>query len=104
MVTALTTGATASDVARLAGYGVRFIYLPAPADPRLSADFDEATSVLGPASSLRPGSRAWELLPHSTGGMFKRDVDPHRDWLVALQLFGAVLVLILAAPGRRRTT
>ena len=99
----LTSDVSASDVEALASFGVRFIYLPPPADPRLSADLDAATSELGSSSAPRAGSRAWELQPTSNCASIDRQPDPPRlDGRP--QLSGIVVVLVLAAPSRKKAS
>lgn len=100
LVAALATDATAEQVDRLSDFAVEFVYLPPPADPTLVANLD-SVSGLSSASSLRPGSRAWQLDAEPT-----RDALPGPDmsWrpvLLGAQLLALVVAAVLAAPSRR---
>ncbi len=90
-------------VAALAGFGVEYVVLPAPADTTVAAGLD-ATGGLTQASAER-GTRAWQVA---------RELDPDvvdgpRSWLrialLVVQGLAIVWVLVLCAPtaNPRRT-
>ncbi len=94
---------TEAAAGAVAGFGVRYVYLPPPADPALSASFDSATGAFSPASALRVDSRAWELSPPPSTAELSPAPDPYRSWMVGGQLVALFVVVILAAPSRRRS-
>jgi GT2 family glycosyltransferase len=97
----LVAAPTSDDIDRLAGFGVRFIYLPPRADALVAERFDGLTDSLGPSSSLHPRSRAWELLPRATGESIEPEPAMVRGLLVALQLVALAALGVLAAPTAR---
>lgn len=99
LVGALAASPDGTDVDRLAGLGVRFVYAPPPVDSQLAGNLD-VTDGLERASAPAPGSRGWQLAGPGTG-----PERPERVWYsawVGLQCLAVVIVLVLAAPTRRR--
>ena len=93
----------ADAVTALAGFGVEYVVLPAPADATVAAGLD-ATGGLTQASAEH-GTRAWQVA---------RELDPDavdgpRSWLrvvlLVIQGLAIVCVLVLCAPtaNRRRS-
>ncbi|MFT4009776.1 MAG: glycosyltransferase family 2 protein [Nocardioidaceae bacterium] len=100
LVAALAASPDGTDVAQLGGLGVRFVYAPGPVDPQLAGNLD-VVSGLDRASVIAPGARAWQLAADPDSP----PPTPSRWWysaLVGLQCFVVVIVLVLAAPSRRR--
>jgi hypothetical protein len=101
-VRALVSRPTPTVVSDLAGAGIRYVVLPAPADGDVAAGLD-ATGGLGQASAESRSTRAWQLgVP----------VDPHaldgprslpRVVLLAIQGVAVLVVLILSLPTWRAT-
>ncbi|HEX6874473.1 MAG TPA: glycosyltransferase [Nocardioidaceae bacterium] len=96
----LATAPTADQVDRLSSYGVKFVYLPPPADRDLAGNLD-AVSGLRPASALRPGSRAWELEAEPSRASLPERQTSYRPALLVLQAVAVVAAVVLAAPSRR---
>jgi GT2 family glycosyltransferase len=101
-VATLISRPSVAAASAVAGYGVRYVYLPNPADTAVSAAFDSAAGAFSPASALRPGSRTWELVPTARNDALVVTPDRTRPWLVGGQLIGLLLAVVLAAPSRRR--
>jgi hypothetical protein len=92
----------AGTTADLAGQGVRYIYVPEPVDPDLASALDAVPDLVS-ASADDPVARAWELegatsLPTVDTGASAR----LRPALLGLQALALLVVLVLAAPTRRR--
>ncbi len=90
---------TSETVEALAGLGVQFVLLAAPADGTVAAALD-ATSGLVQASAdddRRGGEVARPLAPAAVAG----DGSVLRPALLVVQLGGLLLVLVLAAPTLR---
>lgn len=100
LIADLATDATAEQVARLSDFGVEFLYVPPPADPVLVANLD-TVSGLSSASSVRPGSRAWQLEAEPTREALPRPDMTWRPVLLGVQLLALVVAAVLAAPSRR---
>ncbi len=100
VVSRLATAPRAEDVQALAAHGVKFVYLPPPADPKLSANLDSVSGV-APASALQPGAQAYQLEESPSGRALPPPVGGLRPWLLAVQALVLVTALVLAAPSRR---
>ena len=104
-VRALVSRPTPQVVDDLAAAGIRYLVLPEPYDGSVAAGLD-ATDGLGQAGTESQATRTWRI---------ETPVDPHavdgpRSWvriaLLALQVGGLVVVLVLSMPTlrvRRRT-
>ncbi len=103
VVRELASRPNADAVTALAGFGVEYVVLPAPADATVAAGLD-ATGGLTQASAEH-GTRAWQVA---------RELDPDavdgpRSWLrivlLVIQGLALVCVLVLCAPtaNRRRS-
>jgi hypothetical protein len=97
----LATAPEPSDAAALSQFGVAYVYAPPPADGSLVGNLDSLSGVT-PASATQAGARAWQLDAPPTGGELSRDSDPSRPWLLAVQGLAVLVVVVLAAPSRRR--
>lgn len=97
----LATAPEPVDAAALSKFGVAYVYAPAPADISLVGNLD-SLSGLTPASATQPGARAWQLEAGPTASALSTDRDASRPWLLALQGLAVVVVVVLAAPSRRR--
>ena len=95
----LVAGPSRDAVDALAGDGIEYIVLPAPADGRVAAVLD-ASGGLTQASAENRETRAWQVAA---------PVDPHAvdgpdSWvhlaLVALQAVAILVVAVLAVPSR----
>jgi hypothetical protein len=101
LVERLLSTAGPQDAARLATYGIKYVYAPAPVSDAVSGGFDAAG---GFGSSGAPGAadRAWVVQARPTLTSLDRD----RDWLrpiwVTVDLVALLTSLVLAAPERRR--
>lgn len=94
---------TPAVVDTLAGAGIEYVVLPAPADPDVAAALD-ATTGLVQASAGDRRTRAWQVdRPLDAGGIEARRT-PARTVVVGLQGLAVVVVLVLCAPTRRRRT
>ncbi|QNN53622.1 glycosyltransferase family 2 protein [Nocardioides mesophilus] len=99
----LATAPEPEDVTELQGYGVGFVYAPAPADPELAGNLD-SVSGLTRASAIAPGSRAWQLAePAANAAPVTFEQSAARPWLLLVQGLALVAVAVLAAPTRRVT-
>lgn len=103
-VEALTSRPTPTVIDTLAGLGIEYVVLPAPADGNVAASLD-ATGGLTQASAEDRSTRAWQI-----GRPLDEDaVDGPRSWLriglLLVQLVGIIWVAVLCAPttSRRRT-
>jgi hypothetical protein len=97
----LATAPEPADVASLSRFGVAYVYAPAPADVSLVGNLD-SLSGLSPASATQAGARAWQLEARPTASALSRDRDTSRPWLLAMQGLAVLVVVVLAAPSRRR--
>jgi GT2 family glycosyltransferase len=99
-VRALVSRPTGTVVSNLAGAGIRYIVLPAPADGDVAAGLD-ATDGLVQASAESRSTRAWQVGvpvdPHAVDG--PRSVP--RDVLLAIQGLAILVVLVLCLPTWR---
>ncbi len=100
LVARLATAPEASDIADLSGYGVEFVYLPAPADPQLVGNLDSA-SGLTPGSAVHRGARAWQVDARPTDRALPSPSDGVRRWLLLGQGLALLVAAVLAAPTRR---
>jgi GT2 family glycosyltransferase len=90
-----------ADVAGLSRLGVAYVYAPAPADISLVGNLDSVSGVT-PGSALRPGARAWQLEADATDTDLDHSPDALRPWLLVVQAVALAVVVVLAAPSRRR--
>jgi len=90
-----------TDLAELAGYGIGAIYLPAPADEDIVTVLDSAP-LLAPAGSPDPDSKVWTLPGADPSPV--QPSSPNRPWIAAAHLAALAVTIVMAAPGRRRTT
>ena len=103
VVRSLVSRPSPDAVTALAGFGVEYVVLPAPADARVAAGLD-ATGGMAQASAER-GTRAWQVARDLDPGA----VDGPRSWLrtllLVLQGLAIVWILVLCAPtaNRRRS-
>lgn len=100
-VRALTSRPTPAVIDSLAGLGIEYVVLPAPADGNVAASLD-ATGGLTQASAEDRSTRAWQV---------GRPLDPDavagpRSWLriglLLVQLLGVLWVAVLCAPTTNR--
>lgn len=97
----LATSPDTSDTTGLARHGVRFIYLPPPADPRLAGNLD-SLSGLNFASAVRRGSRAWQVQAAPSGAALATPTGSWRPLLLAVEALALLVAGVLAVPGRRQ--
>jgi len=97
----LATGPDTADVTGLARHGVRFIYLPPPADPRLAGNLD-SLSGLNFASAVRRGSRAWQVQAAPSAAALPAPTGSWRPLLLAAEALAVLVVAVLAVPSRRQ--
>ena len=97
----LATGPDPSDVTALARHGVRFIYLPPPADPRLAGNLD-SLSGLNFASAVRRGSRAWQVEAAPSAAALATPSGSWRPLLLGVEALALLAVAVLAVPSRRQ--
>ena len=100
-VRGLMSRPTPQLVEAMAGHGIEYVVLPAPADGSVAAALD-ATSGLVQASAENRATRAWQI-----GTPVDPDaIDGPRSWLritlLVLQGLGIVLVAVLCAPTSER--
>jgi GT2 family glycosyltransferase len=102
-VRSLVSGPAPGAAGDLAGHGVEYVVLPAPADGSVASALD-ATAGLTQASAENRSTRAWQV---------ERAVDPDavagpdswfRTVLLVVQLLAILVIAVLAAPttGRER--
>ena len=96
----LASAPDAADIAALARHGVRYVYLPAPADPRLAGNLD-SVSGLNFASAVRRGARAWQLDKPPSDAALPRPPGSRRPLLLAVEALALLVVAVLAMPSRR---
>jgi hypothetical protein len=90
---------TTADLAR---QGVAFVFVPEPVDPELASALD-AVPALASASADDPVARAWRLEePTSLPAVDVGEPAWLRPLLLGLQALALLVVLVLAAPTRRR--
>jgi GT2 family glycosyltransferase len=102
-VRSLVAGPSPGAARDLAGHGVEYVVLPAPADGNVASALD-ATAGLTQASAENRSTRAWQV---------EREVDPDavegpeswlRTVLLVVQVLAILIIAVLAAPttGRER--
>ncbi|WP_205471204.1 glycosyltransferase family 2 protein [Nocardioides sp. SYSU D00038] len=102
-VAALTGRPTEDAVRDLAGDGIEYVVLPAPADPDVAAVLDGVTGLVQ-ASAEDRATRAWrvdESLP-TDGRDLGGSTSPLRLVLLLVQAAAVVTVLVLSAPTTDR--
>lgn len=101
VVSRLLSADPGRSAARLADYGVSYVYAPAPVRTTVAAALDAAPGLAG-ASAPRHDTRAWRV--EASPGL--RAVQPHTGpwhWpLVGVQLLVLLVGVVLALPGRRQ--
>ncbi len=90
-----------ADIAALASHGVRYVYLPAPADPRLAGNLD-SVSGLNFASAVHRGSRAWQVERAPSAAALPRPAGSRRPLLLGVEALAVLVVAVLAVPSRRQ--
>lgn len=86
--------------AKLASYGVSYVYAPAPVSPSVSGGLDAANGLSG-ASATAAHARAWHVDARPTLGSVHTEPSRLHPLLLVVQLLTALGVLIGALPGRR---
>jgi hypothetical protein len=99
-VASLISRPTPEVVARMAGHGIDYVVLPAPADAQVSATLD-AASGLAQASAAERTTRAWQLEDEAAADAVEGDGPWWTTWLLVLQILGLAVVAVLAGPTRR---
>lgn len=84
----------------LAGYGVRYVYAPAPAPAAVTSALDAAPGLTA-ASAPRQDTRAWQVAANPTLRAVPPRVGPWHWPLLGLQLLTVVVAVVLALPSRR---
>ncbi len=100
LVRALVSDAAAGAADRLAGLGVEYVVLPAPADGDVAAVLD-ATAGLAQASAEDRDTRAWRVTREPEAEALEGDGSWLRPVLLLAQLGLLVLALVQCAPTRR---
>ncbi len=103
LVRGLASRPTPESVDLLAGHGIEYVVLPAPADGEVAAALD-ATGGLVQASAGDRSTRAWQVdRPLSAS-----DLEGSRSWLrvalLVLQAVAILAVLVLCAPTTDRSS
>ncbi len=101
LVGALFSPRASAASTSLADYGLAYIYVPVPARPAITGALDASTS-LSRASAARARDAAWRIQAPGNLNRVHREAQPWRRTLVGLELFAIVVVIVLAAPTRRR--
>jgi hypothetical protein len=101
LVGRLISSAGPDDAARLASYGIRYVYAPAPVSARVIGGLDSAPGF-GGASAPGRGSRAWVVQGHTSLASLDHDRAVLRPVWVVVDVLALVTCLVLAAPDRRR--
>jgi GT2 family glycosyltransferase len=89
------------QASRLAGYGITYVYAPAPVSPTVSGALDAAGGFSG-ASHPDENARAWRIVPAPTLDAIDRQPALLRPALLAVQLLALLAVIVLAVPSRRQ--
>jgi GT2 family glycosyltransferase len=84
----------------LAGQGIEYVVLPAPADGQVAAGLD-ATAGLDQASAENPETRAWHVVPEPSAPWLAGHTSWTRWLLLVLQALGVLTVAVLCAPTRK---
>ncbi|MCW2782479.1 MAG: glycosyl transferase, family 2 [Marmoricola sp.] len=100
LVERLLSSARPDDAARLASYGVAYVYAPAPVSGSVSAGLDASNGFAG-ASAPDPNTRAWRLDAPPTLASVDQSGNPVRGVLLAIQVLAILACIVLAAPGRK---
>ncbi len=101
LVQDLVSAGRPSDVRRLAEKGIAYVVLPRPSDPGAVAELD-AQPGLSRASTNSAVKAAWQVEAPEDDGAVVDDTSNRGRWLL-LQAGAVVVVMVLAAPGFRRT-
>lgn len=99
-VAALVADPGADVVGELAGHGLDYVVMPAPADARVAASFD-ATSGLVRASTAERDTRAWQLEQPASPDAISGEGSSWHPWLLVIQGIAIVVVAVLCGPSRR---
>lgn len=97
----LLAGGTA-EATTLASYGVAYVFEPRPVNGAVTGALD-ASPGFSRASADSLADAAWRVQAHSSLASVSNDVQPFRLLWVLLELAIGLVVLVLAAPGRRRS-
>ena len=100
LVRSLVSDTAAGAAERLAGLGVEYVVLPAPADGDVAAVLD-ATAGLAQASAEDRDTRAWRVAREPDADALEGDGSWLRPVLLLAQLGLLVLALVQCAPTRR---
>jgi GT2 family glycosyltransferase len=100
LVTRLLSPDPGTTTRTLAGYGISYVYVPAPSNPAVTAPLDAAGGLSG-ASAPGAGSRAWELTTRPSLDAVTPTTGGWHWPLLAVQLLALLTAVVLAVPGRR---
>jgi len=101
LVARLLSSAQPDDAARLAAYGVRYVYAPAPVAASVSGGLDSANGF-GGASAPARGARAWVVQGDTTLAALGDDRSTLRPVWLLVEVLALLTAVVLAAPERRR--
>ena len=101
LVARLLSSADPDDADRLAAYGVRYVYAPAPVAASVSGGLDSANGF-GGASAPGRGARAWVVQGDTTLSALAQARSTLRPVWVVVDVLALLTALVLAAPERRR--
>jgi GT2 family glycosyltransferase len=99
VVEAVLGGSDPGAAADLAGYGVHYVFAPAPVDSAVVGGLD-ASAGFAAASAPEGGSRAWRVEPTTTLEHLDHDGAAWRPLWLLLQVLGIVALIVLSLPER----
>jgi hypothetical protein len=100
LVERLLSTSETGDAAKLASYGVKYVYAPAPVADAVSGGFDAANGFGSASAPLH--ARAWVVQQKPTLEAVSETKAVLRPVWVATCLIGWLVCIVLAAPERKR--
>lgn len=81
----------------LAGYGIAYVFAPAPVSPAVAGSLD-ASSGFASASAPNPHTRAWRVVPTPSLTAIHQRGSVLHPWLLVVQVLALVSALALTLP------
>ncbi len=101
-ISALVSEPTPAVIAALAGHGIEYVVLPAPADGRVASGLD-ASAGLEQASAADPATRAWHVVPPPSADFLDARTSWSRWLMIVLQALAILTVAVLCGPTRKES-
>ena len=99
-VSAMLTGSSSGIGSRLRGYGISYVYAPAPVSEKVSGALD-ASSGFASASAPKSDTRAWRVVGTTPAHRATPTGSMIHPALLAVQVLALLAVLVLALPTRQ---